>query len=144
MSSGFITNAGENYLLDLVCGRQAALPAYYVALIINERPSQFIRGTELDEPRVTDYTRARYDNIPLGWTESSGEVSNTLALTFPMAESYWGTIRHWAICTEIEGGEVLWAGSVETPFEVHSEDRVSFQPGALTIRATSYSTRVSL
>lgn len=142
--SGFITNAGENYLLDLVCGRQAFLPAYYVALVINERPSQFIQGWELDEPVNEDYARARYDNIPLGWTDSAGEVSNTLVLSFPQASSNWGTIRHWAICTAAEGGEVLWAGSLETPLEVHPEDRVTFQPGALTIRATSYATRVSL
>lgn len=144
MSSGFITNAGENYLLDLVCGRQAFLPAYYVALVVNERPSQFIQGHDLDEPVNEDYTRARYDNIPLGWTTAAGEVSNTLALYFPVATSEWGTIRHWAICTEIEGGAVLWAGSLETPIEVYEADRVTFQPGALTIRATSYATRVSL
>lgn len=144
MSSGFITNAGENYLLDLVCGRQAFLPAYYVALIVNERPSQFIVGWELDEPLYEDYARARYDNIPLGWTTATGEVSNTLALSFPVAQNSWGTIRHWAICTSEESGDVLWAGSLETPIEVYATDQVTFPPGALTIRATSYSTRVSL
>lgn len=141
---GFITNAGENYLLELVCSRTPALPAYYVALVANSQPSQFIAGHELDEPNAGDYARARYVNQPLGWTTATGEVSNTLQVAFPIAQSRWGTLRHWAVCTEEQGGSVLWAGTLETPLEIHEEDQVVLPPGSLTIRAASYSSRVSL
>lgn len=142
--SGWITTAGENYLLDLLTGRVAALPRYYVALVVNRAPSRFISGVELDEPIADDYARVEYPNSSDYWTATSGEVHNTVAASFPAAVTAWGTCRHWAVCTALAAGDVLWAGPISVPLVVEVDDTVVISPGALTLRAVTYTSRVSL
>lgn len=142
--SGFITNSGENYLLDLVTGAMNAHPVYYIALITNEPPTQFISGFDLDEPQVADYTRASVLNIPGNWTPPSGEIANLDVIEFSIAEEDWGIIRHYAICDSQEGGEVLWAGDFEIPVTIEEGDQLIIHPGALVIRATTYRSRVEM
>lgn len=142
--SGYITAAGENYLLDLLSNRRTALPYYYIALMKERPPSKFIAGIDLDEPNFEEYARAEYPNQGLYWTNTIGEISNTTTIDFPEALTDWGTIKHWAICDAATGGSVLWAGTHALPLLVQTGGIVSFTPGQLVLRVTSYQSRVSL
>jgi hypothetical protein len=142
--SGYITNAGENYLLDLLTGRAAHLPRYYLALVVSKQPSKFISGAELDEPLAGEYERVVYPNEDAYWTASAGEIHNTVGMAFPEAVTDWGTVKYWAMCDSPESGDVLWAGAFTLPLVVMAGDRVDLDPGTMTLRVTSYTARVSL
>ena len=142
--SGFLTGTGENFLLDLICRAVTAPQSYYLALIVNESPTHFLNGSELDEPTNAQYARAEYANSPGNWSERSGEMSNTNTIEFPVVTEVWPTVRHWGLLDAPESGNLLWAGSFENPIELEEGDRLILPAGAITIRTTNYITRVSL
>lgn len=142
--AGFLTSAGQNYLLDLITQSSGAYASYFIALGRNAPPSRHMNGTELDEPPVADYARVQYQNVSGNWTPREGQTSNLLPVVFPVAITEWGTIRHWAITTEPVGGQLLWAGSFLTPITVKIADQVRLSAYALTLKTTSYITDVKI
>lgn len=140
--AGFLSTAGENYLLDLLTQSSGAYPIYYIALGRNKPPSRHMAGDEFDEPITPDYSRAAYANDSGNWSPRSGQTSNILPVTFPICTVAWGTLKFWAICSEPEGGKLLWAGSLSTPITVGVADQVSLLPGTLTLKTSGYLTRV--
>jgi hypothetical protein len=142
--AGFLTNAGQNYLLDLITQSSGAYPTYFIALGRNRPPSRHMNGDEFDEPPGADYARTAYANYSGNWTPREGQVSNVLQVLFPVATTEWGTIRHWAITTELQAGKLLWAGSFQTPITVKVADQVKIQPYGLTLKPTVYMTGVQI
>ena len=142
--AGFLTSAGQNYVLDLVTNATGAYPTYFIALGRNAPPSRHMNGDEFDEPDSPDYSRATYDNFAGNWTDREGQTSNTLSILFPQATVDWGTIRHWAICSENVGGKLLWAGSFLTPITVMIADQVQLAAYALTLKTSGYVTGVQI
>lgn len=142
--SGFITGSGENFLLDLICRAVTAPQNFYLALMVNEPPSHFLSGSELDEPLVEEYARAEYQNSPGNWSERTGEMFNTTQISFAVAKTAWPTIRHWGLLDAPESGTLLWAGTFDNPVELEVGDQLTFPVGFITLRTTSYITRVSL
>lgn len=141
--SGFITAAGENYMLELMTGAGNTRLAYYIALT-NLQPSRNITGTQLDEPKTGNYSRAMYENVSGNWTERVQFVSNTEDIYFPVCDEAWGQISYWALCDEPTGGNVLWAGALGATIYVDVADQVVIPAGGLTIRATGHTTAVML
>lgn len=139
---GFITSAGENYLLSLVANAETPLPQMYVALMLNQAPSRFIGGGELDEPTVTEYARAVVLNAGGSWTARQQYISNVRDITFPTAVTNWGLVKHWALCDASSGGRVLWAGSLPTPIYVQAGAQPYLPAGTLTLSAAGYTTQV--
>ena len=142
--AGFLTSAGQNYLLDLITQSTSAYPTYFIALGRNSPPSRHMNGNEFDEPSTNDYVRAQYENFPGNWTPREGQTSNALGVVFPVATASWGTIRHWAICTEDVGGKLLWAGSFLTPITVNIADQVRLAAYSLTLKTSGYVTGVQI
>jgi len=144
--SGFITNTGENFLLDLICQAVVAPDTLYVALIVNEEPTKFTTGEELDEPDVGEYARIPYANFSGNWSERSGEMSNLLPIESVQlsGNEVWPTIRHWGLLDAPFGGNLLWAGTFDNPITLEEGDTVLFEPGSITLRTASYMSRVSL
>lgn len=144
--SGFITNTGENFLLDLVCRAQRAPESYWIALIASQQPTKFTSGTEVDEPDVAEYSRIEYKNYSGAWTERSGEMSNALEVSSVVVSGneVWPTLRHWGIMDASSGGNLLWAGSFANPIVLHTGDQIVFAPGDITLRTAAYMSRVSL
>lgn len=143
--SGFLTSTGENFLLDLISRATQAPAVLYVALIANEPPTHFLSGGELDEPVITQYARAAYANESGNWTERTGEMSNTIQVSWPVVETEpWPTINHWGLLDAPESGRLLWAGTFDSPIELDVGDQLVLPPGFITLRTTNYITRVSL
>ena len=144
--SGFLTGTGRNYLLDLLCRAVQAPQYYYFALIVNETPTHFLNGSELDEPTIAQYERVAYPNSPGNWSDRTEEMYNTSEIVFPVVEDIepWPTIRHWGLLDAPESGNLLWAGSFENPIELETGDQLVLPVGSIVLRTTNYITRVSL
>lgn len=144
--SGFITNTGENFLLELICQGVRPPETLWVALIAANEPTKFTTGDELDEPTVPEYARIPYTNSSGNWSERSGEMSNLLPISSEevTGNDVWPTISHWGLLDSSIGGNLLWAGSFDNPIVLNAGDRVTFPPGSITLRMSSYTSRVSL
>jgi hypothetical protein len=144
--SGFITNTGENFLLNLICRDSTAPDMFWLALITRNEPTKFTTGAEIDEPDVNEYARIPYQNVSGNWSARSGEMSNILPARSVVVSGneVWPTIRHWGILDAQFGGNLLWAGSFDNPINLNEGDWVEFAPGAITLRTASYLSRTSL
>lgn len=144
--SGFITNTGENYLLDLLCRAQRAPETLYIALIASKEPTKFTTGNELDEPDVDEYARIAYPNSSGNWSERSGEMTNLVEVSSVVVSGNetWPTIRYWGILDAATGGNLLWAGGFNGSITMEEGDQIVFEAGDLTLRTASYLSRVSL
>lgn len=144
--SGFITQSGSNFLLDLLCRAIQAPQEYYVALIANTPPTAFSDGITLDEPTIDSYQRIAYANAPGNWSERTEEMSNTYDIAFPVvgADEVWPSIAYWGILDQDQGGQLLWAGSFADVIELEPGDQIVLPAGSITLRTVNYVTRVSM
>ena len=117
----------ENEILDHIFNGSAySSPSKYVALF-TAAPSDAGGGTEVSG---TGYARKLHS----AWAAaSSGQTSNTGAITFAAAEASWGTVTHFGIFDALTNGNLLAWGAVGTQKAVTSGDVVSFADGTLTI-----------
>ena len=130
--SGFITDDGAKYLLNLFAASEPLLTDYYIALITGMAPGISIYGSELEEPLAESYGRAKYENISGNWQVVNGVLSNAFEINFPLPTSQWGFLRHWALCEAAQAGRVFFVGDL--PLSVPVIDEVIyFPPGGLTI-----------
>lgn len=67
---------------------------------------------------------------------SAGVVSNTGAVTFPVATAAWGTILGIGYYEGSGGGNLLYFGLLTTSKTVGIGDQLSFASGALTVTET--------
>ena len=124
--AGF-TDFLENEILDHIFNGSAySSPSKYVALF-TAAPSDSGGGTEVS---AAGYARKLHS----AWAvASSGQTSNTGAITFDAAGASWGTITHFGIFDALINGNLLAWAAVGTSKAVTSGDVVSFADGALDI-----------
>ncbi len=139
--SNAASNYLENKLLDHVL-RYGSSPftapsTVYLALFVNtsgNAATNLEAGTLTDEVSTSGTAYAR-QSITFGTAASSGQISNTAAVTFPTATASFGTITHVAIMDgDTEGsGNVLFWGAVTTSKTIDTGDTFQVSTGNLTI-----------
>lgn len=117
----------ENKLLDYVFSKTAyTAPDKYIALF-TAAPSDSGGGTEVNG---NDYARKLHNTFSVA---SSGQVSNSGAITFTAASGAWGTVTHFGIFDSLSGGNLLGWAILGTPKAVTTGDVVSFADSTLQI-----------
>lgn len=116
-----LTNTGEDKLLTLFKG---AGP-YYLALFTTA-PGETGGGTE-----VSGGSYAR-QAVTFG-NPSSGSMSNSSAIEFPVATASWGTAKGWGLFDAASAGSLVWYGSIDTPKELLAGDIYRIDAGGLTL-----------
>lgn len=69
--------------------------------------------------------------ITFGTPAAAQAVSNTVAITFPMAVTGWGTITHAAVMDG--GGNMLFEGPIAAPKTIGAGETFVIPIGALTL-----------
>lgn len=123
--SGRLTLFGAGEILTAYFSRSAVPPtSLYLALIVNNAPSSYVNGSELDEPTAAGYARAEIPNT-LDWWSNDGMtniVTTAQDVVFVTAAEDWGTIRYWALLNDLVGGDPILVGQMESPFAVSAGD----------------------
>jgi hypothetical protein len=127
------TAEGLTYLCELWTHGEAAVEAYYIALIRTIEPGFTTTGDELDEPESSGYERAEIINDSANWQIADTTLSNVNEVAFDPADDEWGRITYWAICDAIEGGRCLFVGQLENPMYLIEGAEVLLTPGAIWI-----------
>jgi hypothetical protein len=121
----------EDRVLDRVLKNNAqfsyAFPATVYSGLFTADPTD--TGSQANEVSGGSYAR---QSISWG-TIASGSVSNSVAVTFPVATAPWGTITHTGILDALTTGNMLYKGVLGTPKTVGTGDQVSFAIAALTV-----------
>lgn len=126
---GFLASAGADLLLNMLVSNQNA---YYLGLTVGSVPGSNNSGEELDEPMTDDYTRAIIDNTSAAWVITSGTLYNGALVDFAEAQEDWGTVSGWAVLDQPVGGNVIFAGAMDSPMAVDSGDTVSIPAGGIS------------
>jgi len=136
--TGFITQYGENFLLDLVCRRVVSPEHLYLALLTQDA-TKYSSGYTISEPTVAEYRRIKLGNAPGNWVNSGGQMFNAddIEVPFNFLEQ-WPIIVGWALCDNAEGGNMLWGGGM-LPWKPSPEATASLPKGGLIIRTATYS-----
>jgi len=122
-ASNYLEAAILNHIFDEA---EFTAPTWYVALSTTT-PDETGNVTEPDDPGV-------YARQALGATTLTGNsVSNDAEITFPTAETNWGTVTHFALYDADEDGNLLGSGALTASKTVTIGDSVKFAAGALTI-----------
>ena len=67
------------------------------------------------------------------WTVASGQASNAVAVTFPVASGNWGTVRYIGIFDASTAGNLLVYGQLTTDRLINSGDTLEFAIGDLKV-----------
>lgn len=112
---GSFTPYGRKLMVDSLFVTGATIGNVWIALCAVV-PGSVDDSSRLVEPKTGAYARAAYTG---GWTSgTAGEVVSVGAVTFPVPSSNWGTLRGWAICNALTGGNVIAVGSLVIPKSV--------------------------
>lgn len=121
----------EDRVLDRVLKNNAdfayAFPATVYAALFTADPTD--TGSLASEVSGGSYAR---QSITWG-AITAGSVSNSGAVTYPVATASWGTVSHVGIMDLVSAGNMLYKGALGTPKAVGIGDQVSFAIGALTV-----------
>ena len=102
----------------------------YVALFTAD-PGE--AGSTSNECAYGSYARVAQTRDATDWTESSGVISNGVAIDFPEATSGSETATHVGIMTASSGGTMLYYGALTAPLAISTGITPSIAIGALTI-----------
>lgn len=103
---GFLTDATNNKVLDLLFGSSAFMPpaTLYVGLAINHANKLGVAY----EPGGSGYARVALPNTSMSFsTAVCGTKSNAVAVTFPAPTADWGTVQSLFLSDSPRGGTVL-------------------------------------
>lgn len=64
---------------------------------------------------------------------SGGQISNSADITFPVAETAWGTITHVALFDAATGGNMLCYAALQAAKAIEAGDQLIFRAGQLVI-----------
>lgn len=96
----------------------AAPDVLYLALS-TAIPTPGDTGTDLLEPADPVYSRVAYGLGSAWWVlTGGGQVINTQEAPFGVPGADWGTLTGWALCTDIQGGDLVFHGALDTPVQV--------------------------
>jgi len=115
-------NSVVNYLLR---GVAPTVPsAWYIALYTSN-PTYLDVGTEVSFTGGTNYSR-----MPITFSApSSGSLSNTGEIDFPIAGQIWGNITYAAIRDDPTTGHLLFYGALVVPRYIGQGDQLKFLVG---------------
>ncbi len=124
----------ENRVLDRVLKNNAdfsySFPATVYCGLFTADPTE--SGSLTNEVSGTAYAR---QSITWG-AIASGTVSNSVAITFPVAGSSWGTVTYVAVLDAVSAGNMLYSGALTTPKTIGTGDQLVFAIGALAVSET--------
>lgn len=134
----------ENKLIDHVFrGQSYTLPVLYVGLL-TAAPSDAGGGTEVSgnayarvkaaagaSQALTDWKSTQNDSLASSGT--TGNTTNTNAITFPTPTATWGTVTHFGIYDASTGGNLLFWGALTISKTINQSDTVTFPSGTLSI-----------
>ena len=67
-------------------------------------------------------------------TGTSGNISNAVAITFPIPTANWGVVSHFGVYDASSGGSLLFHGALANSKTVNNGDAApSFPPGAFSM-----------
>jgi hypothetical protein len=138
----------ENKIVDHVFRGQAyTIPVLYVGLL-TAAPSDSGGGTEISgnayarvkaaastAQALTDWKSTQNDNLAsaTGSGGTTGNTTNTNAVTFPTPSATWGTVTHFGIYDALTAGNLLFWGSLTISKTINQSDTVTFPAGTLSI-----------
>lgn len=137
----------ENKLIDLIFRGQAyTAPVIYVGLL-TAAPSDAGGGTEVSTggtnyarikaavggaQALTDWKSTQNDNGAS--TGTTGQTSNTNAITYGTPSASWGTVTHFGIYDAVSAGNLLYWGTLTANKTINNGDPApSFPAGTLTV-----------
>lgn len=130
--AGFITTDGADYLMSLFAGVEDVIEQYYIALV-TEPVGAAQSGETILEPTAGDYFRVPILTGPENWTIAYGTATNSVTITLPIPGlEDWTGIVGWAICDEVTGGRVLYAGDSDE-YDVAVGDQTFLPAGSITL-----------
>lgn len=123
---GALTDAGENLLLNWVCGRTATQPTtLYLALETGSGANDSAPGTEVSGG---SYARKA---ITFGSNAASGSISNTQDIVFTGMPAV--TVKAGAVYDASTGGTRLWYGALTAQKTLNAGDTFTVSTGSLTL-----------
>lgn len=128
---------GSSFIAQAIFGKQSTVPATLYLALVSAAPDPTLSGSSLLEPVGGSYARVAITNSAATFsTASSGQVTNLVALTFPVATANWGVLSWYVICDAVTGGNVILYASIDMPRNILTGHTVSFQPGQLALSVT--------
>jgi hypothetical protein len=129
------TDWGANYLLAAMFGLVAVPTGYWVALITGDpgtdTDGDILVDAEPDDPGT--YARIWVPADDTHWTISGQYLTNLLAVNFALPTASWDTPDHYALCTQVSGGEVYAYGELATPQALDIGQAVALPPGGIVL-----------
>mgnify|MGYP006188488485 CR=1 FL=1 len=125
-----LTNDAENRILNHLCRGTAFTPTTPLKLALyTVTPSETGGGTEVSGG---GYVR---QNITFGSAATNGSISNTVAITFPVATANWGTVNGVAILDSSATPIMIWYANASSAKTIELNDQYVVPVGALVISA---------
>jgi hypothetical protein len=123
------TDYAELKMLDHAFGKTAWIsPTIWVGLFTVVATDVAGSGTE-----VTGGAYARVATTAASWAAASaGQISNAVALTFPVATADWGTVVGWATFDAATAGNRIVHAALTTSKPILNGDTASFAIGGLS------------
>jgi len=106
-----LTVAIASAILDHITGNTPYTPPATLYMALSTGVQVSLDGTLTNEVSGTGYARKVVTFDPA----SAGEAVTAATVDFDLAESDWGTVSHFAICSGVSGNNVIAYGSFTTP-----------------------------
>lgn len=131
-----ITNYGASLASNVLLGKAISSPSTLYIALATASPNATSTGLSLNEPSGGSYARASVVNNAASWTfDGYNTMSNTSAINFPTATSFWGRIGYWALCDAASAGNVIAYGTLNPVAVVSSGDTVIIAANSLSLSA---------
>ena len=123
------------YFLNQVMGNlfktkeTPALPSEYYIGLSSTAPN--ISGGNVTEPLSNSgYKRVKLENLS---EPDDGVITNEQAISFDESTSNWGTMTHFVIYDQLEGGNLLMYDNLSTARNVEAATIVTIKANSLTL-----------
>ena len=126
-----LSDYAELAVLNAISGRAdfTAPATVYIALATSDFTDT---GTAAPELSGNGYLRQQ---VVFGSDAASGQISNTVAVTFPVATGNQGTVTHYKLMDASTGGNCLIVGELTAAKTITTNDQLRIQIGDLTLTA---------
>lgn len=123
------------YFLNQVMGNlfktkeTPALPSEYYIGLSSTAPN--ISGGNVTEPLSNSgYKRVKLENLS---EPADGVITNEQAISFDESTANWGTMSHFVIYDQLEGGNLLMYDNLSTARNVEAATIVTIKANSLTL-----------
>ena len=123
----------NNLIMNHTFGRNGTpntLPSDYYLGLSSTTPT--IAGDNVTEPS----SEAGYARVGISaylGNASEGEISNTVAISFPESTAVWGTITHFTLFDAADNGNLLAFSEISPNRNVDSETTLTIKSGQFTL-----------